>query len=155
MYHRTAAQSTEEGHPTVTNDAQAIDPTIRVVSDELIRELGELLSLEELKRSTPVDDPAFPQLARDVEEAARSLLAKAATQTSLAEDAHEASVDSGASATIEDLSPDLPPTEILTMWRDADRERASVERGTARWLELSARVESLRRAYQKAYDRTR
>jgi hypothetical protein len=139
----------------VTNEAQAIDPTIRAVSDEVVLELSQLLTLEELKRATPVDDPAFPQLARDVEEAARALLAKASMQTSLAEDAHDASVSSGASATIEDLSPDLSPTEILSMWRDADRERAAVEQGTARWLELSARVEALRRAYQRSYDRSR
>jgi hypothetical protein len=154
MYHRTPAQPTEEGHTNVTNDAQAIDPTIRAVSDEVILEIGELLALEELKRATPVDDPAFPQLARDVEEAARSLLSKASAQTSLAEDAHEDSIDSGASATIEDLSPELSPAEILSMWRDADRERASTERGSARWLELSARVEALRRAYQRSYDQS-
>lgn len=151
MYHRI---STEEGQTTVTNEAQSVDPAIRVVSDELIRELDELLTLEELKRATPVDDPAFPQLARDVEETARSLLSKAATQTSLAEDAHEASFDTGANATIEDLSPELSPAEILSMWRDTDRERATVQRGTARWLELSARVESLRRAYQRSYDQS-
>jgi hypothetical protein len=40
-------------------------------------------------------------------------------------------------------------------WRSADRERASVEQGAARWLELSARVEALRRAYRRSYDRSR
>lgn len=147
-------QYTEEGQTTVTDDGQAIDPTIRAVSDDLILELGELLALEELKRATSVDDPAFPQLARDVEDAARSLLTRASKQASLAEDTHDASVGRGASPTIEDLSPDLSPTEILAMWRDADRERALVDRGTTRWLELTARVEALRRAYQRSYDRS-
>ena len=155
MHHRRAAQSTEESQTTVTTDSPSIDPTIRAVSDELLLELSELLALEELKRTTPVDDPAFPQLARDVEEAARTLLAKATMQSSLAEDIHDDVVDAGDSSTIEDLPADLSPTEILVEWRRADRERASVEQGSARWLELSARAEALRRAYQRSYDRSR
>lgn len=139
----------------MTTDTPSIDPSIRAVSDEFMLELSELLALEELKRTTPVDDPAFPQLARDVEEAARTLLTKASMQALMAEDIHDDAVDAGGGATIEDLPADLSPTEILTRWRGADRERATVEQGSARWLELSARVEALRRAYQRSYDRSR
>ena len=109
--------------------------------------------MEERKRATPVDDPWFPTLARQVEEAAQALLERAAEQTQLAQEVHDQSVGDGASTTIEDIPADLSPARILAMWRDADRSLADAEPGSPRERELRTRVQALRGAYQQAYRR--
>jgi hypothetical protein len=96
-----------EGRTSVTNDTPALDPTLRIVSDTVMLQLEELLVLEERKRTTPVDDPTFTKLAREVEDAARRLLAGASQQTSAAEAVHDDAVVEGMTATIEDIPADL------------------------------------------------
>lgn len=137
----------------MADDTDIADPTLRVISDTFMAQLDELHALEEQKRVTPMDDPAFADLARRVEEAARNLLDRAAQQATAAERSHDAAVESGSAATIVDLPADLTPARILAMWRDADRELASVEPGSARAIELTSVVAALRRAYQRAYER--
>jgi hypothetical protein len=137
----------------MANETSALDPTLRIVSDAVMQQLEELLALEERKRMTPVDDPAFPELARQVEDAARRLLAGASGQTTAATEVHDEAVAEGTSATIEDIPADVSPTEILARWRDAERDLAAVEAGSARWIQLNTQVEALRRAYQEAYRR--
>lgn len=135
------------------DDAQKLDPGLRVISDTFMSQLEELMALEERKRTTPVDDPSFPDVARQVETAARALLDRASQQTSAAQDVHDTAVEAGATATIEDIPADLSPARVLALWRDADRELASAEHGSVRWYELRTRVDAYRRAYQAAYDR--
>jgi hypothetical protein len=137
------------------DDPETIDPTLRIVSDDFLAQLDGLLALEERKRLTPVDDPDFPQIADDVREAARLLLAQAAEQATRAEDVHSSAVASGASATIEEMREDLTPARILALWREADQERRAVPAGSARWQELTIQIEALRRSYQRAYERYR
>jgi hypothetical protein len=128
---------------------------LRVVSDDFLAQLDDLPALEERKRLTPVDDPAFPQIADDVREAAKLLLAHAAEQATRAEDVHSTAIASGASATIEEMQDDRTPAQILALWREADQERRAVPTGSARWQELTVQIEALRRSYQRAYDRYR
>jgi len=135
------------------DDAQPLDPHLRLISDTFLEQLERLLALEERKRETPFDDPAFPSLARDVEDAARALLGRAAHQAERAHDVHDQAVGDGASSTIEDIPADLTPARILAMWRDADRELAVAEPGSSRQRELRDRVDALRSAYQRAYRR--
>lgn len=118
-----------------------------------MEQMEQLLALEERKRVTPVDDPGFPAIARDVEDAARALLERASQQTERAHDVHDRAVAEGASATIEDIPADLSPARILTLWRDADRELRSTEPGSLRARQLEMTVDALRAAYQRAYRR--
>lgn len=137
------------------DDAPQLDPTIRVVSDDFLTQLDVVLALEERKRLTPVDDPAFPRLAEEVREAARLLLSEAAEQSARAEDVHVAAITSGTTTTIEELPGDLTPARLLALWREADRERQTLDPGSARWHELNIRIDALRRAYQRAYEEYR
>lgn len=135
------------------DEAAVVETGLREISDSFITELEGLLALEERKRSMAVDDPAFPDLARSVEDAARVLLSKASEQTSAATQAHDIAVVEGETATIEDMSPDTTPSQILKMWRDADRDLAQATQGSAEWTRLAARCDALRHAYQRAYER--
>lgn len=137
------------------DDINGLDPTIRIVSDNLLAQLEAVFELEERKRNTPVDDPAFPRLAEEVREAARLLLAEAAEQSARAEDVHVAAISRGTTTTIEDLPGDLSPARLLSLWREADQERSTLDPGSERWRELSIRIDALRRAYQRAYDEYR
>jgi hypothetical protein len=141
--------------PVMPDASDPMDLSLRLVSDDFLSQLDGLLALEERKRVTPVDDPTFPALADQVQEAARRLLAQAAEQATRAEDVHSAALASGASSTIEDMPEELIPAQILALWREADQERRDVPVGSARWQELGIRIEALRRSYQRAYDRYR
>jgi hypothetical protein len=115
--------------------------------------LERLLELEERKRRTPVDDDAFPALAREVEEAARALVERAATQSALSEDAHVRAVGTNGGATIEQIPADLTPAAILALWRDAERELDRAQLDPVRRRALTQRAAALCAAYQAAYRR--
>jgi hypothetical protein len=130
-----------------------LDPSLRTVSDTFVQQLDRLMALEERKRETPVDDEGFPALAREVEDAARALLERAQEQTARAEETHTQAVAEGVSAMIEDIPEDLTPSGILRLWREAERELLHATEGTEERRRLTARVETLRAAYQRAYRR--
>jgi hypothetical protein len=100
-----------------------------------------------------VDDPAFPSIAREVEDVARALLERAAQQTDRAQQVHDAAVTDGASATIEDIPSELSPAQILARWRDADRRLAALDPTSSEARTLRGTIDGLRAAYHRAYRR--
>src|SRR3954452_5711454 len=97
-------------------DAESPDPAqaeLREISDGFLAQLERLSALEERKRETPVDDPAFPRLAAEVEATTRALLERAASQTAAAHEVHEGAVADGTSLTIEDIPQGTSATRIL------------------------------------------
>lgn len=138
-----------------SSDPSGLEPELRAISDTFLVQLDRLAALEERKRVTPVDDPAFPQLAREVEDATRALLTRAAQQTSTATEVHDAAVSDGTSGTIEEFPPDYSAARILALWRDTERALAQVKPGSARAVDLERRAAAYRAAYQRAYDAVR
>jgi len=131
----------------------ALDPALRTTSDTFIRQLERLLELEERKRATPIDDPVFPALAREVEDAAGALLERASQQTALSVEAHTEAVEADGAGTIEQIPADLTPAGILGLWRDAERRLEQSQPDTREHRELTQHVVALRGAYQAAYRR--
>jgi len=136
-------------------ETSALEPDLRAISDTFLVQLDRLTELEERKRGTPVDDPAFPQLARDVEDATRALLTRAAQQTRTAADVHDAAVSDGTTGTIEEIPADYSAARILALWRDTERALAQELPGSAAAVDLERRASAYRVAYQRAYDTSR
>ena len=136
-----------------TPDAAQSD--LRAISDSFLAQIERLTALEELKRETPVDDPAFPRLAQEVEEMTRALLARATSQNLVAREVHADAVSDGGTTTIEEIPAGTPVARILALWREVERELADAEPGSPRARELERRSAAFRTAYQRAYESAR
>jgi hypothetical protein len=123
---------------------------LRATSDALMRDLDALGTLEEEKRSLPLDDPRLVEIAEQIEAIATRVLAGSARQTTLAKDAAELP-DGGPS--IEDVL--RPPAAILAEWRAVERRAADAPEGSAEAAEITILAARLRDEYQEAYARTR
>ncbi len=137
------------------DEATPLDVRLRTISDTFLQQLDQVLALEERKRDTPVDDEAFPALARAVEDGVRALLERAQEQTRDADSAHIEAVAEGSSEAIADIPADLTPTGILAQWREAERALADATPGSPEQRELQRRIAAFRGAYQAAYRRQR
>ncbi len=136
-----------------TPDAAQSD--LRAISDSFLSQIERLTALEERKREMPVDDPAFPQLAQEVEEMARALLARAASQNVVAHEVHADAVSDGTTLTIEEIPPGTSASRILALWREVERELAAEQPGSPRARDLERRAAAYRTAYQRAYEDAR
>ena len=125
-------------------DPSTLEPELRAISDTFLVQLDRLAALEDRKRVTPVDDPAFPLLAQEVEDATRALLERAAQQTTTATALHDVAVSDGTSGTIEDIPPDYSAARILALWRDTERALAQEEPGSAAAADLERRASAYR-----------
>ena len=121
---------------------------LRATSDELLRDLEALGTLEDEKRSLPLDDPRLVEIAEQIEVIAARVLAGSARQTSLAVEAAE----TAASATsIEDVR--RPPSAILADWREVERRAADAPEGSAEAAEIEILASRLRQEYREAYEK--
>jgi hypothetical protein len=124
---------------------------LRAESDLFGAHLERLAELEERKRSVAPNDPAFLDLAAQVEQLAQSVLDDARKQSEIGADAHQ----SGVSTPIEDISPELTAYEIVDAWRAAERRLGALDPGSADAQRERALIDRYRRAYQTAFERDR
>jgi hypothetical protein len=125
---------------------------LRDTSDELIRDLEALSTLEDEKRQIPPDDPRFVDLAKRIESIAARVLVMSGRQRELTEQIHSMADKESASRqeSIEDTP--RPISAILADWRDAERRLEGTEAGSAEEREVEILVEQLRDEYRKAHD---
>lgn len=125
---------------------------LRATSDALLRDLEVLGTLEDEKRSISPGDPRLVDLAAQIEEIAKRVLAGSRREHEITKVAN-AQVRSGAetapNTTIE--ATQRLPSEILAEWRAAERRRASADPQTAEWTEADALVDHLRDEYRLAF----
>lgn len=133
-----------------------LEPELRAVSDAFLAQLAQVNELEAEKRATPVGAPAFPALARRVEDAVRGLLIRATEQREVAETVHRAAVasDQGPVAIV-DVPAALSAAQILRLWRETLRDVENEQRDSERGRALSEMALAYQRAYREAYERLR
>jgi hypothetical protein len=138
-----------------STDQTPHEAELRAISDTFLSQLDALAALEERKRSTPLDDPDLPRLARQVVDATQALLQRAGEQHRTATSLHAEAVQDGTSVTIEEVPADWSAAQILAMWRDTERALAQVTPGSPRERELTQRSAAYRLAYQRVHDAAR
>lgn len=126
---------------------------LRVASDTLLRDLEILESLEERKRTLPLDDPLVAELAGRIETIAQRILATSAAQRSITEEARVIAEEGTSEAPTRSIE-DTPRAahEILVEWRAAERRLLSMEPGSAAAIELGATIAALREEYRRAFE---
>ena len=135
-----------------------LGPELRAASDALVQALTTLHDLEVEKRRTPVGSPRFVELARQVEELAREVLASSEAEGALAERA-ETVVESGdedlTASTIEKEAAQRDIALIVADWREAERALAAVPRDSHEASRLRLEVSRLRAEYRLAIERVK
>ena len=126
---------------------------LRDTSDELIRDLEALSTLEDEKRQIAPDDPRFVDLATRIESIAARVLVMSGRQRELTEEMHRIADDGSASSVPESIEDTPRPiAAILADWRDAERRLEGTEAGSAEEREVEVLVEQLRDEYRKAHE---
>jgi hypothetical protein len=135
---------------TETGDA------LRATSDELLRDLEVLVALEDEKRSIAPGDPRLVELAERIESIASRILGSSTKQRELTEHINDLS-NAGSSAAPETTIEDTPRSiaEILSDWREAERDLAAADPGSVDAAEAALQVERLRGDYRRAHDARR
>ncbi|MEO5940410.1 MAG: hypothetical protein ABIZ72_05555 [Candidatus Limnocylindrales bacterium] len=125
---------------------------LRTTSDELLRDLDVLVTIEEEKRSLEPGDPRLVELAARIEEIAGRVLAATTRQhdlTRVVNDQVDAGSPGAPESSIEDTA--RPIEAVLADWRDAERRAAVAETGSAEAAEANALVDRLRAEYRRAH----
>jgi hypothetical protein len=123
---------------------------LRSTSDQVLATLDRLHELEVEKRSIPLTDPRFEQLAREIEQLAASLANAAEVQAESGKRIAREHNEVGAPAqSIEQTERDV--MTILTEWRDAERRASAAVAGSAEETTAHGDVERLRAEYQRAH----
>ena len=135
---------------TETGDA------LRATSDELLRDLEVLLALEDEKRSIAPGDRRLVELAERIESIASRILGSSTKQRELTEHINDLS-NAGSSAAPETTIDDTPRSiaEILSDWREAERQLAAAEPGSVDAAEAALQVDRLRADYRRSHDARR
>jgi hypothetical protein len=128
-------------------DATVTGAELRAESDTFVAQLQRLMELEAEKRDTPPTDPRFLGLAVEVEDAAAALLVDARGQTALGDEAHAA----GLSDPIAVISPNLSAIELISAWRDAERNLSALAPRSDEARSLRLMTDAYRRAYQATF----
>ena len=123
---------------------------LRANSDDLLRDLDVLGSLEDEKRGMLPKDPRMLELAGRIEEIARRVLAGSEHQRKLTEEIAGSAARGVVAPAIDETPRSMQA--ILADWRSAERRLAEAERGSAEALEAEALVDAAREAYRRAYD---
>ena len=126
---------------------------LRETSDELIRDLEALATLEEEKRQIAPDDTRFVDLATRIESIAMRVLVASGRQRKLTERIHRMA-DEGSHADVPESIEAVPRpiSAILADWRDAERRLEGTEAGSAEQREVEVLVEQLRDEYRAAHE---
>jgi hypothetical protein len=125
---------------------------LRETSDELIRDLEALSTLEDEKRQIPPDDSRVIDLATRIESIATRVLIASGRQRELTEQAQEA-LEAGSAASIKAIDDTPRPiSAILSDWRDAERRLETTTKGSAEEREVEVLIDQLREEYRRAHD---
>ena len=135
---------------TETGDA------LRATSDELLRDLEVLSALEDEKRTIAPGDPRLIELAERIESIASRILGSSTKQRELTEQINDLT-NAGSSAAPDTAIEDTPRSiaEILSAWREAERDLAAAEPGSVAAAEAGLWVDRLRSDYRRAHDARR
>ena len=126
---------------------------LRDTSDQLVRDLEALSTLEEEKRQLSPDDDRFVDLAARIESIAMRVLVASGRQRELTEQIHRAADEGSPEAPAESIEETARPiSAILADWRDAERRLEGVESGSAEEREVEVLVEQLREEYRQAHE---
>jgi hypothetical protein len=129
---------------------------LRDTSDQLVRDLEALSTLEEEKRQLSPDDDRFVDLAARIESIAMRVLVASGRQRELTERMHQAANERSPGAPAESIEETARPiSAILSDWRDAERRLEGAEPGSAEEREVEVLVEHLREEYRQAHEAAR
>jgi hypothetical protein len=129
---------------------------LRDTSDQLVRDLEALSTLEEEKRQLSPDDERFVDLATRIESIAMRVLVASGRQRELTEQIHRAADAGSPAAPAESIEETPRPiSAILSDWRDAERRLEGAEPGSAEEREVEVLVEQLREEYRQAHEAAR
>ena len=131
-------------------------PVLRQASDELLRDLEALVTLEDEKRALPAGDPRLVEMAAQIESIAARVLVTTTKQRALTEDLQDEAEAGGPAAprrSIDEMP--RPISAILSEWREAERRAAAAEPGTAEAREVEILIGGLRAEYRRAHDEAR
>jgi len=126
---------------------------LRRTSDSLLRDLETLAELEAEKRTIEPGDPRLVDLATQIEEIAKRVMASSTSQraqTEVIQELTEAGSPAAPDTPIEDTPRSMEA--ILAAWRDAERRLDTAEPGSAEQLEAQLLVNRLRTEYKRAHD---
>jgi hypothetical protein len=126
---------------------------LRRTSDSLLRDLEALLELEEEKRTIDPGDPRLVDLAAQIEQIAKRVLASSTSeraQTQLIHELTENGSPAAPDATIEETPRSMEA--ILAAWRQAERQLDNAEPGSAEATEARILIDRLREEYRHAHD---
>ena len=126
---------------------------LRRTSDALLRDLEALTELEEEKRTIDPGDPRLVDLAAQIEQIAKRVLASSTSQraqTQLINELTENGSPAAPDATIEDTPRSMEA--ILSAWRQAERQLENAEPGSAEATEAQILIDRLREEYRRAHD---
>ena len=136
----------------------SIGPELRAASDGLVQALTTLHDLEVEKRRTPVGTPRFVELAHQVEELAREVLASSEAEGTLAEQAGAVVAGGGAELTRSTIEQEVAERDIALIvadWREAERSLAALPRDSHEASRLRLEVSRLRAEYRLAIERVK
>jgi hypothetical protein len=129
---------------------------LRATSDDLMRDLEVLGTIEDEKRTLKPGDPRLVELAERIEEIAKRVLSGSVRQRRLTEVGHE-QVEIGApdapAAPIADTP--RPIADILAAWREAERRLGATAPDSAEAVEARALADHCRDEYRRALEERR
>jgi hypothetical protein len=131
--------------------------SLRQTSDELLRDLDVLTTLEEQKRGLDPGDPKLVELAGRIETIAERVLVGSIREhqlTKVANEQVEAEEPAAPTLTI-DETPARPVAVVLAEWREAERRMGDLDPDSAEADEARALVDALRAEYRRAYEAAR
>ena len=126
---------------------------LRRTSDALLRDLEALLELEEEKRTIEPGDPRLVELASQIEQIAKRVLASSTSQRAQTQLIHELTENGSPAApdaTIEDTPRSMEA--ILSAWRQAERQLDAAVPRSAEAEEAQVLIARLRDEYRRAHD---
>ena len=129
---------------------------LRATSDDLMRDLEVLATIEDEKRTLKPGDPRLVELAERIEEIAKRVLSGSVRQRRLTEVGHErveASAPDAPDAPIAETP--RPIADILAAWREAERRLAAAAPDSAEAAEARALGEHCREEYRRALEERR
>ncbi len=125
---------------------------LRAVSDQFMMAVSDITQREGVKRGVEPIEQEFLSLAVSVREAVERLLDLAKQQETLAREVVAAPATAGI-APIDEIKPDASLADILTRWREVERQLAATEAESPEAARLLEAFDRLRRAYAETLRR--
>jgi hypothetical protein len=126
---------------------------LREASDALLKDLGALADLEEVKRVIEPGDPRLVELAGSIEELAQRVLTSSARQRALSMEANTEvalGLPDAPSRPIQETPRAI--SAILAEWREAERRAQAAAADSDEAAEAERDVDRLKAEYRRAHD---